>query len=156
MGWIPAVAAAAKKRREEKEEAEMIQQLQREDPEGLNEYKVLRSYRFAFGREARLREVLDEEAQAGWEMVAKLDNGRLMLRRRRSEREADAVRPPGIDAYRTTVDTNLPLLAGLVALVVLVLALLGVMSGLTSAVLAVLVAAGVVVLLLAVVMSSRQ
>lgn len=157
MGWIPAIAAAAKKRREQAEEEKLIKELQEGDSQGIYEYKVLRSYRFAFAGETRLRAVLDEEAHAGWEMVAKLDSGRLMLRRRRSDRSLDAALPPGVDAYRTVVDSNIALMVGLaIGVVLLVLLLLGLMRTTAMVLPVVIVLLGIVVLAFAVAVRSQH
>lgn len=106
MGWIPALVAASQRR----EEQEAIEQLQREDVRNMYEYKILHSYRFDFASQARLRAILDEEAQAGWEMAAKMDESRLVLRRLRSSRHSDDLLPPGVDPYRSAVDANFALL----------------------------------------------
>jgi hypothetical protein len=121
MGYIAPLAAAAAKKREqeqEREELAMIESLSREDSEGRYEYKVLRSYTNAFRSPERRRQILNEEARAGWEMVAKLDNARLIVRRPRTTQDSPI---QGIDPYRTQVDTNLPAVFGvLVALIFLV------------------------------------
>jgi hypothetical protein len=120
MGWmVPLFAAASKKRDEEEEERTMLEQLRRDAPEERYEYKILRSYFFAFGNPERRRAILEQEARAGWEMVAKLDDARVIMRRPRSAREADAVLPPGVDPFRTEVDTNFPLIVGILIAVVL-------------------------------------
>jgi hypothetical protein len=133
-----------------------IERLQRDDPQGLYEYKVLRSHSFAFASESRLRAELEQEAQAGWEMVAKLDNWRLMLRRQRSQGQADAALPPGVDPYRVTVDTNIPMIAALVILVILVLALLGLMPGMTAVIPVAIAVVGLIALAVAVLVRARQ
>jgi hypothetical protein len=121
MGYMtPIIAAAAKRRAEEQEREElaMIERLSQEDGEGRYEYKILRSYSNAFRNPERRRQILNEEARAGWEMVAKLDNARLVVRRPRTA----ADRPiQGIDPYRTAVDTNVWMMIGpLMALILLV------------------------------------
>jgi hypothetical protein len=121
MGYMtPLIAAAAKKREreQEREELAMIKRLAEEDGEGRYEYKILRSYSNTFRSPTRRQQILNEEARAGWEMVAKLDNARLVMRRPRSAGDSPA---RGIDPYRTEVDTNLPLVIGaLLALILLV------------------------------------
>lgn len=119
MAWMPAIIAAAHRR----EEQERLEQLRNEDSRGVYEFKILRSYRFAFADQARLDSALAEEAQAGWQLAAQLDGRRLILRRPRSQRDTDAVRPPGIDPYRTEIDSKLPLLAGALSVVLLVVLL---------------------------------
>jgi hypothetical protein len=121
MGYMTPLIAAAAKRREqeqEREELAMIESLSREDGEGRYEYKVLRSYTNAFRNPERRRQILNEEARAGWEMVAKLDNARLIVRRPRTTQDSPI---QGIDPYRTQVDTNLPAMFGaLIGLIFLV------------------------------------
>jgi hypothetical protein len=121
MGYMTPLIAAAAKRREqeqEREELAMIERLSQEDGEGRYEYKVLRSYTNAFRSPERRRQILNEEARAGWEMVAKLDNARLIVRRPRTTQDSPI---QGIDPYRTQVDTNLPVVSGvLVAMIMLV------------------------------------
>ena len=121
MGYMPSLIAAAAKRREqeqEREELAMIKRLAEEDGEGRYEYKILRSYSNAFRNSTRQRQILNEEARAGWEMVAKLDNVRLVVRRPRSVEDSPMQE---IDPYRTVVDTNLPMVIGaLLALILLV------------------------------------
>jgi hypothetical protein len=117
---VPLLAAAAKKREREQEEEEraMIEHLAQNDGESRYEYKILRSYTYAFRSPERRRQILNEEARAGWEMVAKLDNARLIVRRPRSMGDMPTL---GIDPYRTEVDTNLPMVFGvLLALIFLV------------------------------------
>jgi hypothetical protein len=116
----PLIAAAAKKREQEQEREElaMIKRLAEEDGEDRYEYKILRSYSNAFRSPEHRRQILSEEARTGWEMVAKLDNARLVMRRPHS---AGDMPTRGIDPYRTEVDTNLPMVLGvLLALILLV------------------------------------
>ena len=124
MGWMPAIAAAAKRRREEQEESTLMERLRSQDAEGRFEFKILRSYSFAFAGRERIRSVLDEEARAGWELAEKLDSGRLVLRRPRSKRDSDRGLPAGLDPYRTRVDPNLPLIIAPIVVGLLMCALL--------------------------------
>jgi hypothetical protein len=121
MGYMAPLIAAAAKRREqeqEREELAMIEHLAQQDGEGRYEYKILRSYSNAFRNPERRRRILNEEARAGWEMVAKLDNARLIVRRPRSAGDSPNQE---IDPYRTEVDTNLPMVLGaLLAMVFLI------------------------------------
>jgi hypothetical protein len=121
---VPILAAASKKREEEEEERAMLRQLRRDDPESRYEYKLLRSHAFAFRRPERRQAILDEEMLAGWEMIAKLDDSRMVMRRPRSAREADSMLPPDVDPFRTEVDTNMPLVMGIVLALSLVVGLL--------------------------------
>lgn len=123
MAWIAPIAVASKKSREDREEHELIGRLQREDPENRFEYKVLRSYSFAFASEARMQQALREEGRAGWELSAKLDSNRLVLRRKISRRMQDSLLPPELRPYRTEVDSNMPLMIVMLVLGLLTLGL---------------------------------
>ena len=92
-----AAAAAARRRREEEET--MTSYTQTDLIEGW-EFKILRSVTGAFGKPDRLRQVLEEEARAGWVLVEKFDNQRVRLKRPASARAGDA--GLGFDPYRTS------------------------------------------------------
>ena len=101
MAWMaPILAAAAKKRREEEEEEEMAWHLQEELGADW-EFKIVRGGLYMFGNPQKLRQMLEEEARAGWEMAGKLDDDRIFLKRPRSARKRDHLLEPGIDPYRT-------------------------------------------------------
>lgn len=119
MAWIAAVAAAKKRREEDEQEMALIELLRQDHPGHRYEYKVLRSGRGAFSRAAQRSRYLMEESQAGWEMVEKLDENRLVLRRERTMRESDIFLPSGVDPYRSEVDSNRPLVIGLVMAMIL-------------------------------------
>jgi hypothetical protein len=87
-GGAAAAAAAAKRRREQEEEEELTSYQEHELNEDW-EFKILRSMTGAFKHPDKLREVLEEEAEAGWVLVEKFDNGRLRLKRPSSARERD-------------------------------------------------------------------
>jgi hypothetical protein len=128
MGWIAPLAAAASKRREqEEEERAMVEWLeQQEGADGRYEYKILRSSFGAFANRAKRQAALDEEARAGWELAATLDDDRLILRRPVSMRGADSVLPPEVDPYRVQVDANLPVVIGLLIAVLLGMVVFGI------------------------------
>ena len=65
------------------------------------EYKILRSGWTTFRNPARLRSILEYEAESGWDLFEKLDDQRLRLRRPITCRQEDALRPH--DAYRIWV-----------------------------------------------------
>src|SRR5947209_3034042 len=116
-----AAAAAAARRRREQEEEEMT--LMNTDPSGAVEYKIIRSATGAFKDPAKFRAALDEEARAGWELVEKLDNSRVRLRRSTECRKRDA--ELGQDPYRTQVGMSEAALAlSIIAAVLLGTALL--------------------------------
>lgn len=85
------------------------------------EFKILRSATSAFGRPEFLRQVLDEEKDAGWTLVEKFDNSRIRLKRPASARTAGT--SSRLDPYRSYVgmsETGLAL--RIVATVLIVLA----------------------------------
>jgi len=95
-----AAAAAARMRAEEEE------QMSNYSPAELNDYefKIIRSATGTFKHAHKLQTILAQEAQCGWEMVEKFDNGRVRLKRRVEWRERDAT--SAVDAYRTAVGTS--------------------------------------------------
>jgi len=100
MAWIaPIVAAADQQKREETLLAELVAQ----DKEDKYEFKVLKGYLGAFRKPERLQQVLEEERRAQWEMVIKLDDERLILRRPRRAQTYDAIGASGTDPYRTQI-----------------------------------------------------
>ena len=113
-----AAAAAAARRRREQEEEEMS--MMNTDPTGTIEYKIIRSATGAFKDPVKFRAALDEEARAGWELVEKFDNSRARLRRSIECRARDA--DLGQDPYRTQIGMS----EGVLAMVIVVYALLGV------------------------------
>mgnify|MGYP003111411106 CR=1 FL=1 len=65
------------------------------------EYKIVQSTTPHFAKNANLKAILDEEAQAGWQLAEKFDNYKIRLQRDISHRSGDASRD--VDAYRTQV-----------------------------------------------------
>ena len=100
--WIAITAGAAAKRRQMllAEEEEMTQYTQ-DDLTNDWEFKIVRSESAAFRRPEALNKLVDEEAQAGWTMLEKLDDRRVRFKRPRSDRAKDAYLPDGVDPYRT-------------------------------------------------------
>ena len=89
------------------------------------EYKIIRNQLGAFGKPDKLRQILAEEAKAGWEFLEKFDNNRIRLKRRIEWRERDG--EITWDPYRTTIgmgDTKLVLV--ILAVVFGVIAMIGV------------------------------
>ena len=72
-----------------------------EDLASGTEFKILRSATGAFARPDFLRQVLDEEKQAGWTLVEKFDNSRIRLKRPASARNAGG--GTTFDPYRSFV-----------------------------------------------------
>ncbi|MBN2499399.1 MAG: hypothetical protein JXB38_01450 [Anaerolineales bacterium] len=73
--------------------------------DGNWEFKIVRSASAAFRKPEVLQQVLAEEAMAGWELLEKLDDSRLRLKRPRDARKRDDRLPPGVDPYRTYYGT---------------------------------------------------
>jgi len=101
------VAVAAARMREEEEE---LTTYNKEDLEGW-EFKIVRSYSTHFKKYENLKEVCEEEARAGWEMVEKFDDYRVRFKRRVDKRRNDQYLQ-GIDPYRTQVGWSSGRLAG--------------------------------------------
>jgi hypothetical protein len=97
-----AVAAAAAARKKEQEEEEEMTEYRQDDLEKGYEFKIVRSATGAFKKPPTLRQVVEEEARAGWTLLEKFDNDRLRFKRPISAREKDAALPDGVDPYRTT------------------------------------------------------
>lgn len=95
-------AAAAKKRREQQEEEEQLTTYAPEDLREEWEFKIVRSAFGAFGNAQKLKQMLKEEAEAGWVLVEKFDNTRVRLKRPAQVRKRDHLLPPEINPYRTT------------------------------------------------------
>ena len=68
------------------------------------EYKVVQSNTPMFANTAKLKEVVAEEAQAGWELLEKLDNYKLRFQRDISHRVNDDKLES--DPYRTQVGVS--------------------------------------------------
>lgn len=96
-----------------------------EDLASGTEFKILRSATAAFGRAEFLRQVLEEEKQAGWTLVEKFDNARIRLKRPASARNAAG--GATFDPYRSYVGISEAALA--VRIVVSILVALAVILG---------------------------
>jgi hypothetical protein len=109
-----AATAAAEEARKREEEEEMTGYT----PEELNEeweFKIVRANTPVFRKSERLRQVVEEEAHAGWTLLEKFDDTRVRFRRPRSAAQRDAYLPPEVDPYRTHIGAS-PNAALLVAL----------------------------------------
>ncbi len=131
MAYVPitggsAAAAAARARRKREEEEEKMTAYNKDDLNGW-EFKIVRSTTGKFKDYKTVQKICKEEAQAGWELVEKFDNGRMRFKRRIEMRSKDQFLQ--YDAYRTnvgmgegglvlTVLGSLALAVGLVLLVV--------------------------------------
>ena len=83
------------------------------------EYKVITSQTALFGDTAKMHEVLDQEAKAGWRLLEKQDNYKIRLQREVSHRENDS--NLDIDAYRTAVGVSSMITYGAAATLTLVI-----------------------------------
>jgi len=72
------------------------------------EYKVIHTQTPLFSDTARMHEILEQEARAGWQLLEKENNFRIKLHRNISHREND--KNLDFDAYRTSVGVS-PVLA---------------------------------------------
>ena len=96
-----ATAAAAAAERRRKWEEEVLTTYSQNELNQDWEFKILHSARGAFRDPQRLREVLDEEARAGWVLLEKFDNSRIRLKRSPDGRHDDS--HLGIDPWRSFV-----------------------------------------------------
>jgi hypothetical protein len=95
-----AAAQAAEARRKEEEE---MTPYSPGDVEGY-EFKILRTAGKSFKDPLQLRAVLEEESQAGWEMLEKFDEHRIRFKRRVEWRDKDSLLDR--DPYRVWVGTT--------------------------------------------------
>jgi hypothetical protein len=103
-GAIVAITAAEEKRRQDllgREEEERMTQYTPGDLDNDWEFKIVRSEGAAFRNPNVLNKLIEEEAQAGWVMLEKLDDRRIRFKRLRSARVKDTYLPAGVDPYRT-------------------------------------------------------
>ncbi len=100
MGYMAIHAAHAQARQVEQEEEEMTTYSQ-DDLDNDWEFKIIRSISRTFQDPEVLKQVLEDEARAGWQLVEKFDDQRVRLKRPKSARERDELLPRGVDPYRT-------------------------------------------------------
>jgi hypothetical protein len=106
MGGVIAASAAAEKRRQMlRAEEEDMSQYTQNDLKDDWEFKIVRSDSAAFRKPEVLNKLIEEEAQAGWVMLEKFDDGRVRFKRPRSARARDSFLPDGVDPYRTQYGT---------------------------------------------------
>ncbi len=124
-----AAAAAAKRRQEE----ETMTPYGPDDLAGDWEFKIIRSAMGTFKKPERLREILEEEARAGWVLIEKFDDSRVRLKRPANAKDQDG--GLDFDPYRTNVPGEgrrqlimVGLVLGFVALVVGIVVLVGLVS----------------------------
>ena len=79
------------------------------------EYKVIQAQTPLFSDTAKMHEVLEQEARAGWQLLEKEDNYRIKLQRNISHRDND--KNLDFDAYRSTVGVSSMVTYGATAVV---------------------------------------
>lgn len=82
------------------------------------EHKVITSNTPIFGSTEKMKQILDEEAQAGWDLEEKLDNFKIRVSRDKSARDND--HNCAVDPYRTTVGVNTLLYMAAAAVITLI------------------------------------
>ena len=83
-----------------------------------SEFKILRSATSAFKRPEFLRQVLDEEKEAGWTLVEKFDDSRIRLKRPASARTDGS--SSTFDPYRSYVGISEAALGLRIALAIVI------------------------------------
>jgi len=91
-GAVVAAAAAAKRRQMLLAEEEDMTQYTQDDLSNDWEFKIVRSSTAVFRNPKALNKLLEEEAQAGWIMLEKLDDSRIRFKRPRSARASASAR----------------------------------------------------------------
>ena len=94
------IAAEQRKRRMQEEEERMTPYTNTDLSEQW-EFKIVRSITNDFKKPGIFRQILEEEALSGWELLEKLDDGRIRFKRPISSRKRDEMLPEGVDPYRT-------------------------------------------------------
>jgi hypothetical protein len=113
-----AAAAAAARLRALQEEEERLTVYSPEELAQGWEFKIVRANTAAFRDGGVLKQVCDEEAQSGWELVEKFDDSRLRFKRPAAARNSPS--PTGIDPYRTTYGISQGAMVAIILLCVFV------------------------------------
>lgn len=79
------------------------------------EYKVITSNTPVFADSRKLKQILAEEAEAGWDLVELIDSSKIRVSRSKTSRANDA--NCKIDPYRINVGMNSALYLGLAAVI---------------------------------------
>jgi len=95
-----AAAEAAKRRRMQRNEEERMTGYSKDDLEGW-EFKIVRAATRKFKDSETVRQLCEEEARSGLEMVEKFDDHRIRFKRSTDHRADDRHRE--IDSYRTQI-----------------------------------------------------
>ena len=88
----------------QQQEEEEMTRYPDDEPAEKWEFKIIRSWTGTFSHHERLREVLAEEARAGWELVEKFDDKRVRLRRPAAAGRDD--HRLDFDPYRTWIGVS--------------------------------------------------
>ena len=97
-----AAAAAAARRRRMLEEEERMTPYSDDELQNDWEFKIVRANYGAFRGPERLNRLIEQEKQAGWVLLEKLDDSRVRFKRLRSAQANDSqLIASGIDPYRT-------------------------------------------------------
>jgi hypothetical protein len=83
-----------------------------------NEYKIITSNTPLFHNSARLKQVLAEEAPAGWDLHRLIDPYKVMVSRDKSHRSGDSTR--SLDPYRIKVGMNQAVYLGIAAVITII------------------------------------
>jgi len=124
-GAAAGAAAAAKRAAELRQEEENMTGYNADDINGW-EFKIIRANTRKFKDSRAVKQLCDEEARAGWEMLEKFDDSRIRFKRKTEHRSRDQYAE--IDPYRSEVGVtqggiltivlgSLAVLAGLLYLV---------------------------------------
>jgi len=119
-----AAAAAAKKRRKMMQEEE--ERMTNYSPDELHEdweFKIVRAETPIFRKPEVFQQLLQEEAAAGCQLVEKLDDTRVRLKRSAAARKRDVMLPPGLDPYRTRYGKSTRTVMLILVLAVMVVAI---------------------------------
>jgi hypothetical protein len=118
---VGATAAAAEKRRLLEQEEQEMTGYGTQEMEGW-EFKIVRSISGKFRNPDAIRQICEEEARSGWEMLEKFDNNRIRFKRLVEKRKSDG--QSGIDPYRTQYGMGEGTLA--ISIVVAILLVVGI------------------------------
>ncbi len=124
MAWMGGALAATRLAQQQQEEEDMAEYAQ-DDLRKDWEFKIVRSDSAVFRKPEVLNRLLEEEAQAGWVLLEKLDDSRIRFKRPRSARSRDAYLPPDVDPYRTQYGAPAAQRAQIAVVIGLLLTLMG-------------------------------
>jgi hypothetical protein len=113
------IAAEQRKRRMQEEEERMTPYKNSELNEQW-EFKIVRSVTNEFKKPGVFRNLIEEESLSGWELLEKLDDGRIRFKRPTASRRRDEMLPANVDPYRTQYGISEGALAARIIIVVVV------------------------------------